>query len=152
VYEAEWALRDLYDRAAQSGNPVVELDGISLTLPPEARFASVESLQTYVDKVTGMAGEVTVRERRGSSCAHYERGGHVIAIPMGRNRWACREIVVLHELAHHYSRSEHGVGGAHGPHFVNEFVKLLGRVMGVEIGLAYRLLCAHAGAREGVNV
>jgi putative metallohydrolase (TIGR04338 family) len=45
VYQAEFMLRGIYETISATGNPVVELDGINLTMPPEARFASVESVQ-----------------------------------------------------------------------------------------------------------
>lgn len=145
VYDAEFRLRELYDNAVALGNPVVELDGIPLTLPPEAKFGCLPSLQRYVDSVVG-AGEVRVRARRTSHHAHYERWTRSIAIPEGGRRWAMREIVVLHELAHHLTASEHSGVAPHGAEFVSVFSDLLGRVMGPETALAYRLLCRHAGA------
>ena len=148
VYEAEFRLRDLYDTAEQIGNREVELDGIRLTLPPEAKFGCIESMQRYVDRV--MPG-VHVRARRGDTVAHAEPWHNVIAIPADRNRWACREIVVLHELAHIQQRSDHAHGtAAHGPEFVSTFTDLLSTTMGPEVGLAYRVLCSHAGAKETV--
>lgn len=152
VYQAEFRLRGLYDTAELIGSRVVELDGVTLTLPPEAKFASIDSLQRYVDAVTGMVGEVRVRDRRTAHHAHYEAHSRTIAIPDRRVGWAMREIVVLHELAHHYTRTEHEGVAAHGPEFVNTFADLLGRVMGPETALAYRLLCSHSGAKERCGV
>jgi putative metallohydrolase (TIGR04338 family) len=148
VYEAEFALRDLYDRAMSLDSPVVELDGIRLTLPPEARFASIESIQSYANKVLPFGNRVTVRARQGTRAAHYEPITRTVAIPDDLGSWALREIVVLHELAHHLSRTDHEGGGGHGPHFVATFTQLLADTMGPEVGLAYRVLCAHSGARE----
>ena len=150
VYQSEFRLRSLYDNAVALGNPVVELDGISLTLPPEGKFGCVESVQRYVDRVVG-AGVVGVRARRSTRQAHYEPFTRTIAVPDGRDRWAMREIVVLHELAHHLTRSEHCGVAAHGPQFVSVFGDLMGRVMGAEVQLAYRLLCSHEGAKERVR-
>ena len=148
VYQAEFRLRELYDNAEQIGHRMVELDGIPLTLPPEGKFGCVESMQRYVDRV--MPG-VCVRARRGDRFAHAEPWARVIAIPADRDRWACREIVVLHELAHIATRSDHAHGtAAHGPEFVSTFTDLLSTIMGPEVGLAYRLLCNHSGARETV--
>lgn len=146
VYQAEFALRQLYESAERIGSPVVELDGIRLTLPPEARFAGVADVQAYCDRVTARMGAapVVVRQRRGTHKAHYECG--VIAIPDDLCGWAKREIVVLHELAHHLARGER-----HGPGFVAVFADLLATVMGPEVGLAYRILCSHTGAKEGVR-
>lgn len=141
VYEAEFRLRHIYDTIAETGNPEVELDGIRLTMPPEAKFASVESIQDYRDKVIGMVHQVRpvrVRQRRGNRSAHYSAG--VIAIPDDRCGWALREIVVLHELSHHIA-----YGAGHGPEFIYTFTDLLSRVMGAETGLAYQILCRHEG-------
>lgn len=140
VYEAEYRLRDLYDTTEKIGNPVIELDGITLTLPPEAKFGCIESLQRYVDRV--MPG-VTVRARKGESHAHAEVATRTIAIPDYTNRWAMRETVILHELAHLSSST----GAAHGPEFVKAYTELLGRVMGPETALTYRILCHHHGVK-----
>lgn len=148
VYQAEFRLRELYNNAVRIENPVVELDGISLTLPPEGHFASLDSLQAYVDRV--MPG-VRVRARQGTKAAHAEPWNMVIAIPDQRCGWAMREIVVLHELAHIESRTEHGSGhAAHGPAFVASFIELLSITIGPEVGLAYRVLCGHSGAKSHV--
>lgn len=149
VYQAEYRLRSLFSTAEQIRNPVVELDGITLTLPPEGKFADLESIQVYVDKVIGTSGVVTVRERRSASYAHYQHYNRTIAVRDAR--WAMREIVLLHELAHHFTGVEHsGSAASHGPQFVAVFTDLLGRVMGPEAGLAYRVLCKHEGVKEGV--
>jgi putative metallohydrolase (TIGR04338 family) len=148
VYQAEYRLRDLFDTAVKIGNPEVELDGIRLTLPPEAKFADMASIQAYVDRVIG-TGVVTVRERRSAQFAHYEPHNQVIAVPDAR--WAMREIVLLHELAHHVTHTEHMGMASHGPEFVYQFAELLGRVMGAEVGLAYRILCGHSGVKFEVK-
>jgi putative metallohydrolase (TIGR04338 family) len=149
VYAAEQVLRVIFDRAVESGNPMVEVEGVALTLPPEAKFASVESVQAYCDRVTEMVGatKVRVRSRQGDTHAHYEAPG-VIAVPDGRNRWALREIVVLHELAHHLSRSRRE---AHGPEFVVAFIDLLSTVMGPEVGLAMRMIAGNTEVRQSVG-
>lgn len=144
VYQAEFRLRRMYDVIAETGNPVVELDGIHLTMPPEARFGSVDSVQLYCDRVMDLIGHdqpVRVRERQGTAKAHYEwnwNHGGTIAVPVVGSRWAMREVVVLHELSHHLSP-----GAKHGPGFVTVMKDLLGRVMGPEVALAYTILCTH---------
>lgn len=143
VYQAEFRLRDLYDAAVKIDSYEVKLDGIRLQLPPEGKFGCIDSMQRYVDRV--MPG-VCVRARKGDRLAHAEPWHRVIAIPADRDRWACREIVVLHELAHIATRSDHAHGtAAHGPEFVSTFTDLLSATMGPEVGLAYRLLCSHNG-------
>ncbi len=146
LYDAENILRRVYRNSVEAGNPVVELSGVTLTLPPEAKFGSIESLQRYVDRVTQMAsvtaqfgnrGKVAVKERASSSQAHYQ--ANTIHVHSGRDNWAMSELVVLHELAHHYTLDswEHG---AHGPTFAANFIDLVGLVMGPEAGLALRII------------
>ncbi|HEX7426798.1 MAG TPA: TIGR04338 family metallohydrolase, partial [Mycobacterium sp.] len=45
VYAAEEFVRILFDRAGEHGNRTIDFFGTSLTLPPEGRFASVETVQ-----------------------------------------------------------------------------------------------------------
>ena len=107
VYAAEEFVRTLFDRAAGHGSPTVEFFGTQLTLPPEGRFASVESVQRYVDDVLALPGvrqhwpEVSramVRARRAATAAHYENrdGVGVIAVPdRDTADWAMRELATL---------------------------------------------------------
>lgn len=105
VYAAEAFVRTLFDRAAAHGSGAVDFFGEPLTLPPEARFGSVESVRRYVDDVLGLPAvaarwpgltPLAVRARRGPTSAHYERGegGAAIAVPE-RTGWALRELVVF---------------------------------------------------------
>lgn len=166
VYAAEEFVRTIFDRAAERGNPVVEFFGTSLTLPPEARFGSVTSVQEYVDRVLSLAGvrerwpgviPVRVRSRKGVTAAHYERpggrehsdpgNGHAhaatIAVPADRSCWALRELVVLHEIAHHLTHADQ----AHGPDFVATFTELTAAVMGAEAAHVLRVVYAREGVR-----
>jgi len=154
VYAAEEFVRTLFDRAAERGNNVVEFFGAQLTLPPEARFASAPSVQRYVDNVLAhpavrarwsAAGMLTVRARRGATAAHYERfdDGAAIAVPDGRSTWALRELVVLHEIAHHLCDAE----PPHGPEFVATFCELAEAVMGPEVGHVLRVVYAKEAVR-----
>ena len=142
VYQAEDRLCDLFDTADRIGNRMLVLDGINLTLPTEYKFASVAGVQRYCDEVCERRGwrPVRVRERKGQHRAHYQRGE--IAVPMV-DRWALREIVILHELAHH------AVRGGHTPQFVGALANLFDDVMAPEAGLVYRLLCQHNGVKIG---
>lgn len=78
---------------------------------------------------------VAVRSRKGQRIAHYESFPPTIAVPENGSRWALRELVVLHELAHHYSK-----GAAHSPVFVSTMTTLLGLVMGPEMALLSRIV------------
>jgi putative metallohydrolase (TIGR04338 family) len=148
VYAAEEFVRTLFDRASERGNRVVEFFGTQLTLPPEGRFATVEAVQRYVDEVLALVGAhapLTVRARRGVSAAHYERDddGAGIAVPDQRTGWALRELVVLHEIAHHLCDAE----PPHGPQFVAAFCALTDAVMGAEVAHVLRVVYAKEGVR-----
>jgi putative metallohydrolase (TIGR04338 family) len=89
---------------------------------------------------------LTVRARRAATAAHYERrdGAGVIAVPdRDTADWAMRELVVLHEMAHHLSEA----GPAHGPAFVATMCTLAELVMGPELGHVLRVVYAKEGAR-----
>lgn len=155
VYDAEWDLRHILDHATEIGNPTVELKGMSLTLPPEARFANLESMQEYVDRVVkrmdaelpdGVAA-LHVRERRGDRYAHYEKAGKegpTIAIPMNLGSFALRETIVLHEIAHHLAP-----GHMHGPVYASAYIALLGTIMAPEMALAQRIIYDLNGVKVG---
>ena len=55
-----------------------------------------------------------------------------------------RELVVLHEIAHHL---DDGAGAAHGPEFVATFCELAAVVMGPEVGHVLRVVYAKEGVR-----
>lgn len=154
VYAAEEFVRTLFDRAAQHSSRSIDFFGEGITLPPEARFGSVDSVQRYADEVlslpavrarwTQKAG-LSVRPRRGATAAHYEiaAGAGVIAVPAGAD-WALRELVVLHELAHHLCPDD---VAPHGSGFVATFCALAGIVMGPEVGHVLRVVYAKEGVR-----
>ncbi|WP_260765469.1 TIGR04338 family metallohydrolase [Mycobacterium sp. SMC-4] len=144
----------MFDRAAQRGNPVVDFFGAALTLPPEARFASAQSVQTYVDDVLAHpavqrrwpdALPLRVRPRRGVTAAHYEYrdGTAVVAVPDERSGWALRELVILHEIAHHLCDAD----PPHGPQFVATLCELAGAVMGAEVAHVLRVVYAKEGVK-----
>jgi putative metallohydrolase (TIGR04338 family) len=170
LYAAEDQVARILDRSAEF--PVVEVAGSHLALPPERHFAELASVQRYVDQVLTLhwvrdrwpvpaARPIVVRERRGASRAHYESVGAVMALPLhrGGTAWALRELVVLHEIAHHLGTGA-GTGRpagsdrrgitadppaaedpatAHGPAFAGRFVELVDGVMGPEVGLLLRV-------------
>lgn len=148
VYAAEEFVRIMFDRAAEHGSGSIDFFGTALTLPPEARFASVESVRRYVGEVMALpavrerwpgAGPVAVRARRGQTAAHYESG--TIAVPDRHSTWALRELVVLHEMAHHLA----GAGPSHGREFVAAMTELAGWVMGPEVQHVLRVVYAKEG-------
>ncbi|GAB89586.1 TIGR04338 family metallohydrolase [Gordonia rhizosphera] len=150
VYEAERLVHRMFDRGG-----VVQIAGTELTLPTEAMFASAESVGDYVSRVLAMgsvraaftraATPVRVRHRRGYRSAEYHRDpdGPVIAVPTSQEgRWALRELVVLHEVAHHLDDS---AGPAHGRGFVVTLIDLVGLVLGPEAAFVYRVVFADSG-------
>ncbi len=154
MYAAEEFVRTMFDRAATTGNRSLDFFGAAITLPPEARFATVESVRRYVDDVLDhpavrtrwpAVAPVAVRARRGERAAHYEWTSEVavIAVPDGESGWALRELVVLHELAHHLARCD----PPHGPGFVAAFCELTSAVMGPEVGYVLRVVYAKEGVR-----
>lgn len=155
VYAAEEFVRTLFDRAAEHGSNSVEFFGAQLTLPPEARFASLDAVQRYVDDVLALPAvrrqwpvrtPLRVRARRSSTAAHYENrdGTGVIAVPdRTEAEWAMRELVVLHEIAHHLC----DVQPAHGSQYVTTLCTLAELVMGPEVGHVLRVVYAKEGVR-----
>ncbi|MGA3254627.1 MAG: TIGR04338 family metallohydrolase [Mycobacterium sp.] len=155
VYAAEEFVRTLFDRAAEHGSPTVQFFGAQLTLPPEGRFGSVASVQRYIDDVLALPAvrqhwpelpPVRVRARRAATAAHYEnRGGAgVIAVPdRDTADWAMRELVVLHEVAHHLCPAQ----PSHGPEFVATLCTLAELVMAPEVGHVLRVVYAKEGVR-----
>ena len=154
IYAAEEFVRTLFDRAVQHGSASIEFFGAPLTLPPEARFASVPAVRRYVDDVLALpavreqwpaAGPLAVRARRAATAAHYETCGDagVIAVPDARGGWALRELVVLHEIAHHLCTTP----PAHGPEFVATLCRLAELVIGPELGYVLRTVYAKEGVR-----
>jgi putative metallohydrolase (TIGR04338 family) len=158
VYAAEEFVRTMFDRAAEHGLPSVDFFGTQLTLPPEGRFGSVASAQRYVDDVLALpavrqqwptVSPLRVRPRRAATAAHYENhdGAGVIAVPdRDTADWAMRELVVLHEVAHHLCRTSHS-GPAHGGEFVATMCTLTELVMGPELGHVLRVVYAKEGVR-----
>lgn len=155
VYAAEEFVRTLFDRAAEHGSNSVEFFGAHLTLPPEARFASLDAVQRYVDEVLALPAmrrqwpirtPLRVRSRRSSTAAHYENrdGTGVIAVPdRTEAEWAMRELVVLHEIAHHLCDAQ----PAHGSQYVTTLCTLAELVMGPEVGHVLRVVYAKEGVR-----
>jgi putative metallohydrolase (TIGR04338 family) len=155
VYAAEDFVRTLFDRAAEHGSPAVEFFGTQLTLPPEGRFGSIASVQRYVDDVLSLPSvrrrlpgvpPLSVRPRRAATAAHYENrdGAGTIAVPdRDTADWALRELVVLHEVAHHLCQAE----PPHGPEFVATICELTELVMGPELGHVLRVVYAKEGVR-----
>jgi putative metallohydrolase (TIGR04338 family) len=91
-----------------------------------------------------------VRARRAATAAHYENhdGAGIIAVPdCYAAGWAMRELVVLHEVAHHLCDAQ----PPHGPEFVATMCTLTELVMGPELGHVLRVVYAKAGVRLALS-
>lgn len=157
VYDAENLVHRIFDRSAEF--PVVEVAGSRLTLPVERHFATLESVQAYVDAVLGSAAvrarwprahvPVAVRERSGQQQADYQRLTAILAVPLhaGNRAWALRELVILHELAHHLADADDEE--PHGPAFTERLIALTGEIVGEEAGFLLRTTMWDNGVRIG---
>jgi putative metallohydrolase (TIGR04338 family) len=154
VYAAEDFVRKLFDRVDSHANRALDFFGTNITLPPEGRFGSAAAVQRYVDDVLTLPtvrarwpapAPVRVRARRGERAAHYESTSDAatIAVPDRQTTWALRELVILHELAHHLSQAD----PPHGARFVATFCELAAAVMGAEVGYVLRVVYAKQGVR-----
>jgi putative metallohydrolase (TIGR04338 family) len=161
VYSAESLVRRIYDRASETGCHTLDLHGSTIALPIERRFASVDSMQRYVDLVLALpwvqstwpvraAEPVTVRRRDGQAQAHYERLTATIAIPPYERTkaWAMREFVLLHEIAHHLAPNRDRA--PHGAEFVDRFATLVTEIVGPEAGLLLRTTMHENGVKMAV--
>lgn len=160
VYDAEGLVRRMFERADECGSRTVDLHGSHLTLPIERRFASVESVQNYADRVLSLnwvrtqwersQTPLTVRARAGTSAAHYEVETAVLAVPLHTRgtAWALREFVILHELAHHLEPPGADLA-PHGPEFCSRYIALVDGVIGPEAALLLRTTMLSCGARLG---
>ncbi len=153
VYEAEHALARMIDRRLDF--PVVSAFGSRVALPDDRKFGDLASVQRYLDAVLALdwvragahgARPVRVRARAGARKAEYEFATETIAVPPHRvgGQWAMRELVVLHELAHHLC------GAAdHGPAFTAQLLLLVSELVGPEAGFMLRSSLLAAGVRVG---
>jgi putative metallohydrolase (TIGR04338 family) len=151
VYEAEGVLAGMIDRRDEF--PIAIAFGSRVVVPDDRKFGDVESVQRYVDAVLALAWlrraaperaatPVRVRPRAGAGKAEYDETAATIAVPPHRvgGRWAMRELVVLHELAHHLAP-----GQQHGAAFVAVFVHLVRELIGSEAGFLLRSALLDAG-------
>ncbi|MEI8081174.1 MAG: TIGR04338 family metallohydrolase [Actinomycetes bacterium] len=151
---AVYATEDLWCRSVEratsaDGTITTTIAGSRVVLSAERRFASVQSVATFIDTVTGMPGfanrwpdipPVEVRQRKGISKAHWQGG--TIAIP--DTPTYLREEVVLHELAHHVVAHTHPTVPAHGGEFRAALCQLLSLTLGEEAGWSLSVLFAQA--------
>lgn len=155
VYAAENIFANMLV-AAESGSHTVQIAGATLTVPAQAKFSSIDSMQTYVDRVLARPSVITkfgptrpvrVRARRSDQAtAHYERATATIAVPLAAQAKSMRtEASLLHELGHHFTPDDPG----HGPKFTATLLWLLDDVMGPESAFMLRVLYLDGGVKVG---
>ena len=144
----------IFDRSAEY--PVVDVAGSRITLPVERQFASIDSVQRYVDRCwpclggldMGPGGGAGGRERSGR--ARRTTNGSVRSWRCPSHRagpaWALRELVILHELAHHLAPD---IESAHGGPFVDRMLTLVDGIVGPEAALLLRVTMLDVGVRIG---
>jgi putative metallohydrolase (TIGR04338 family) len=155
LYEAEGVLARMIDRRCDF--PVVDAFGSRVAVPDDRKFGDIDSVQRYVDAVLSLRWvrravperatlPVRVRARAGATKAEYEFATHTVAVPTHRvgGRWAMRELVVLHELAHHL-RPDAG----HGPEFAAQLLELVEELVGAEAAFLLRSSFLDAGVQIG---
>lgn len=139
VYAAEQELRRML------GFTSVHVHGREVKIPVERNFADIESIQRYVDKVLAlnwvramypMAAQSLKVQKKPKGANVATCGGGVMNVPINsHNRWALREIVILHELAHHLTP-----GSNHGSAFRDCFAWLVEEIIAPEVGWLLRTL------------
>ena len=155
VYAVEDAWSSVLDRGG-----TVDFFGSYLHLPVQRRFGDLGAMQAYADhclaRCEGGLPGVTIRPRQGRRRAHYEAGADgtgVIAIPL-EAKWACRESVLLHELAHHVVACDPASRTAawHGRSFRQAMCRLTELALGPEAALLLRTGYLGAGLEVAAHV
>jgi putative metallohydrolase (TIGR04338 family) len=161
LYEAEDLVAVQLDRAAAGGGTIT-LHHSTVTIPLEIRFGSLAAAEDYCRRVqrTGWFTErwpeaaavpVVVRQRRGGQGAHYETGGRIaLHEPRHGTGWALRELVVLHELAHHVVDHTFDQVAPHGPQYAGVLYDLVRHACGPEVGLLLMSAFGDLDVRWGV--
>ena len=130
----------------------VAFHGTLMTPEQDRKFGQVPDISRYLSWLRSKNwghGDVpapTVRVRRGATKATWQAPG-VIAIPDAA--WARRELVVLHEYAHHVVWFGSGQSdNSHGPQFCRMFADLVRNAVGQSTGLLLTDAFYRAGLFE----
>ena len=146
LYDAEQQVRRQLEFAA-AGARTMTVASSTLVLPLEVRFGSLDGAQRYIDGIKATdafrrlfpkasAVPLKLRGRRDGRSAHYEPPGTIaLHEPLRGTGWSLRELVVLHEVAHHAAHHDLAPEPAHGPGYAGAFVRLATDVLGPETGL-----------------
>lgn len=159
LYEAEFNLRRVLD--STDPHSAIEIAGSTIYVPIERHFTTLDDVRYYLTQVVtklrldnvsfpSWVSVPDVRERKGRdrSEAQYFRNEQTIELPLierARLDWSMRELVILHEMAHHLCRDFPLAG--HGPIFASAFLELVEHVMGHEAGFLLRVLMHQSGVQ-----
>ncbi len=134
VYAAESLVADMIDRGAD-----VAFHGTRLALQPDRKFGQVADIERYLAWVRSHpwgcpdVPRPVIRQRRGAAKAVWE-APVTIAVPDAA--WARREMVVLHEYAHHVTWHRSGrTDPRHGPAFCRNYADLVRMAVDPATGL-----------------
>jgi putative metallohydrolase (TIGR04338 family) len=150
VYRTEDGLRWLYENAREGA---VNVNGVRLQLEPTRGFETLASVQRFVDRATtnvaviaelGPVPSVKVLEGHQLNRSHY-RYNTIVTCP--RSEFGMAETTIVHELAHHYSRTE---CVSHGPAFAAAEVALTRLLVGPQAALALRILFDSYDVKVGI--
>lgn len=159
LYDAEHQVRRQLELAA-AGARTVTVAASTVVLPLEVKFGSLSAAQRYTDGVVrtrdfatrfprAAVAPLRLRPRRGDRSAHYEAPGTIaLHEPPHGSGWSLRELVVLHEIAHHAAFHDLPAEAAHGPHYAGALVRIVSDVLGGEAGL----LLTTAMAEHDVDI
>lgn len=139
VYDCEFTLRDMLKLSK------VHVHGREVHIPVERNFADIVSIQQYVDKVLALnwvqaqypTAKRPLRVQKKPKGANVAScGGGVMNVPINsEHRWALREAVILHELAHHLTPH-----CGHSAEFRDCFAWLLEEIVAPEVGWLLRTI------------
>lgn len=137
IYGPEWRVCNVLD------TPEIpfEMFGTTVTVPVERKFGHLDTVKAYVNHVCMNENHTVpnvVINKRLKVHATYNWGTISMPLPE-KGRWAWREAVVLHEIAHHFAPTND-----HGKDFQKIFAKLLDKYIGPEIGWVYQILATEA--------
>jgi putative metallohydrolase (TIGR04338 family) len=142
VYDAEFEVRFIL---RQGAGTFTDFYGSTLMIPEQKKFGDIPSVERYIRQVCELdwvrdrwsfaKNPPHVRPRKGNSFAHYERLNNMIAVPPhdgSDHSWAMNELVVLHELAHHFT----SVSG-HTTQFCLNLMDLWGEIIDPTVKLLF---------------
>jgi len=147
------------DRASDDDNWTIDLFGSTFPLPQERKFGSIESIELFLKRVAmlssiqdeypGVKGPKVDPSKKSANGAYpswsqYNPGSETIFIPPhgGGISNQMRELVALHEMAHHVTKV-----GSHSPKFLKGYHLLIGEVMDPTFAALHKMCVLDAGGK-----